>query len=127
MEPKKSYPKRSHTSVNKGKRGPDAPNWKGGMHRDTDGRIRVWDPDAKRYFHRAVKVWMAAHPGEIVERGYVIHHLDGSKDNDVPENLVKMSLSAHVARHRRDLHGYIKVLQGIIEESGGTYPPLHDE
>jgi hypothetical protein len=97
------------------------------MHRDRDGRWRVWDPDAKRYYHRSVKVWMAAHPGEIVERGYVIHHLDGSKDNDTPENLVKMSLSAHVALHRKDLMGYIGILQNIIIELGGEYPPLREE
>ena len=125
MPEKKSYPKRSHVSVNKGKRGPDAPNWKGGMHLDRDGRWRVWDPDAKRYFHRAVKVWMDAHPGETVPRGYVIHHLDGDKTNDVIENLEKISLAAHVARHRRSPSEYIKTLQGLLDDAGIAYPPQH--
>lgn len=117
---------RPHSLGNKGKRGKDAPNWRGGVHLDRDGRFRVWDPDKKRYFHRSVKVWMEAHPGEVVEPGYVIHHLDGNKTNDVPENLVKISLSKHVQLHRQELFGYIKVLQGLLDQAGISYPALHE-
>lgn len=112
---------------NLGKRGPDAPNWKGGKHQDHDGRWRVWDPEAKRYFHRSVLVWKEAHPGEEVGPGYVVHHRDGDKTNDVPENLVKMSLASHVQHHRRELQSYINELQDIIRNMGGTYPPQPDK
>ena len=112
---------------NLGKRGPDAPNWKGGVHKGKDGRWRVWDPEAKRYFHRSVLVWKAAHPGEEIGPGYVVHHLDGDIENDVAENLLKISLAEHVARHRRDLHGYIEMLQSLLDGAGVSYPPLHDE
>lgn len=112
---------------NKGKRGPEAPNWKGGQHLGKDGRVRVWDPDKKRYYHRSVKVWQAAHPDEELPRGYVIHHRDGDKTNDVPENLVKLSLAEHVALHRRNQQEYIRTLQGLLEGAGIQYPPQHDE
>jgi len=111
---------------NSGKRGADAPNWKGGQHIDHDGRVRIWDPDAKRYYHRSVKVWMAAHPGESVPRGYVIHHKDGDKQNDVPENLVRLSLAEHVALHRRQQQEYISLLQRLLDAAGIAYPPQHD-
>lgn len=109
---------------NLGKRGAEAPNWKGGQHLDRDGRWLVWDPEQRRYFHRSVIVWKAAHPGEDVGPGYVVHHLDGDKENDVPENLEKLSLAAHVARHRRALLSYIESLQRLLEEHGVSYPPL---
>jgi hypothetical protein len=111
-------------SVNKGKRGPDAPNWKGGQHTDKDGRVKVWDPVKKRYYNRAILVWMAAHPGETLGPGYVIHHKDEDKQNDVPENLEKLSLAEHAARHRRNLEGYIQVLQGLLDEAGIPYPSV---
>ena len=111
---------------NRGKRGPEAPNWRGGQHIDRDGRVRIWDSDKKRYFHRSVKVWMEAHPGEVVPRGYVIHHLDGDRTNDVPENLVRLSLAEHVALHRRKQQEYIVLLQQLLRDNGIEFPPQYD-
>jgi hypothetical protein len=85
---------------NAGKRGPDAPNWKGGRYIDKDGRVFLWVHDRHRYVPRAVLVWSEAHPGEEILSGEVIHHVDVSKDNDVPENLVKMANADHVSLHR---------------------------
>jgi len=86
--------------ANAGKRGPDAPNWKGGEVLDDSGHIRVWDPDRRRYVPRAHLVWLAANPGEVVGRGNVIHHIDENKLNDVPENLAKLTIAAHIRLHR---------------------------
>jgi len=86
--------------ANAGKRGPDAPYWKGGEIIDDSGHIRIWVHERHRYIPRAHLVWLAAHPGEIVGRGNVIHHIDEDKLNDVPENLAKMTISAHIRLHR---------------------------
>lgn len=112
-------------SGNHGRYGEDAPNWRGGQHIDSSGHMRVWDRHRKRYVPRAHVVWLEAHPGETVARGYVIHHLDGDKLNDVPGNLELISLAEHVARHRRSPSEYIKYLQGLLDELGVTYLPQH--
>jgi transposase len=84
---------------NLGKRGPDAPNWKGGQQVDADGRVSVWVPEAKAYVKRAHLVWLAEHPGEVIGRGYVIHHDDRNPANDSPENLQRLSVVDHVRLH----------------------------
>jgi hypothetical protein len=111
--------------ANAGKRGADAPNWKGGEHRRANGRRYIWDPDAKRYFPRAVVVWRRENNGQPVGTGYVIHHRDGDSENDSPENLVRLSAKEHVTLHRRREREYIEMLQKIILDLGGIYPPMH--
>jgi len=112
-------------SGNHGRFGEDAPNWRGGQHIDSSGHMRVWDRHRKRYVPRAHVVWLENHPGEEVPRGYVVHHLDGNKLNDVPENLECISLAAHVARHRRAPAEYIAYLQGLLDAAGIVYEPQH--
>jgi hypothetical protein len=102
------------------------PNWRGGQRIDQSGHMRVWDETLKRYRPRSHLVWLAAHPGEEIPKGYVIHHLDGDKLNDVSENLERISLAAHVARHRRPPGEYIKYLQGLLDEGGIPYAPQHE-
>jgi len=110
---------------NAGKRGPDAPNWKGGKKVAKNGRVSLWDSEAKRYFPRAVVVWREAHGGEQVGSGFVIHHIDGDPENDVPENLIRLSVKEHMMLHRRREREYIEVLQQIILDLGGSFPPMH--
>lgn len=116
---------RGHVGANLGKRGPDAPNWKGGIQTDPNGRVRVWDPDRKRYIPRAVTVWQDANGP--VGKGFVVHHRNGDPADDRLENLIRLSNSEHLRVHRRHDRDYIQTLQGIIESLGGTYPPYHDE
>jgi len=110
------------------------PNWRGGQHVDSSGHMRVWSEAKQRYIPRSHVVWLEAHPewliahpdGEI-PRGYVVHHKDGNKLNDVIENLEKISLASHVSRHRRPPAEYIKLLQGLLDGAGIPYPPQHEE
>jgi hypothetical protein len=46
-------------------------------------------------------VWNAAHPDDPVKPGEAIHHIDGDVENDVIENLQKMSQSEHKTLHSR--------------------------
>jgi len=84
---------------NKGRSMESAPNWKGGERADLDGRVYLYLGNQK-YIKRAHKVWLDAHPGELVGRGYVIHHVDHDKTNDKTENLIKMTIADHVRHHR---------------------------
>lgn len=103
------------------------PNWRGGQHVDDSGHMRVWSGSLRRYVPRSHLVWLEHHPGDTIPRGYVIHHKDGDKLNDVIENLEKLALASHAARHRRNILEYVKTLQALLEEAGIAYPPLHDE
>jgi hypothetical protein len=116
---------RPHSLGNLGKRGVHAPNWKGGLNLDGSGHARIYDVELQRYVRRSHLVWLEHHPGDTIPRGYVIHHRDGDKLNDVIENLEKLPLAEHVARHRRDLESYLRLLQGLLDEHGIAYPPLH--
>jgi hypothetical protein len=110
---------------NLGKRGPDAPNWKGGTKTIANGRVMLWSPEHKRYYPRAWFAWKAEHPNEEVGTGHVIHHINGDPSDDRPENLVKLTTAEHLRLHRRQEHEYIRLLQSIIDTLGGTYPPMH--
>lgn len=103
------------------------PNWRGGQRVDQSGHMKVWNEERKKYVPRSHIVWLEAHPGDTIGRGYVIHHKDGDKLNDVIENLEKIPLAEHVARHRRQLFSYIENLQRLLDEAGISYPPLHGD
>jgi len=49
---------------------------------------------------RAAKVlWNLRHPEDLVKTGEVVHHKDGNKKNDSPENHEKMADAAHRRLH----------------------------
>lgn len=64
--------------------GGHAPNWKGGRHIDTKGYVRIHVPGiGYRKEHHIV--W-ERHNG-VRPDGFVIHHIDGNKENNSIENL----------------------------------------
>lgn len=46
--------------------------------------------------HRAVAEKMLGRP---LKRGEIVHHIDGDKKNDTPENLQVMTQSEHIRKH----------------------------
>src|SRR4030042_77792 len=77
------------------------PNWQGGgRYQDTKGYIRVYSPGHHRrwgkqnYTFEHIIVWEKAN-NEEVPKGYCIHHLNGIKNDNRPENLVKMKNGEH--------------------------------
>jgi hypothetical protein len=95
--------------------GPGHPNWKGGQWRVGGGYVRVtitpeqaalW-PTALKHgngwsIQRSHKVWNEAHPDDLVETGYHVHHLNHQRDDDRPENLEKMLRGDHLRRHNAE-------------------------
>jgi len=108
-----------------GKRGPDAPNWKGGTQVFADGRVKVWNPTTKDYIKRAHLVWLEGHPGEVIGSGYVIHHIDRDPGNDSPENLQRLSVVDHMRLHGK-LHHH-KVAVPIVSAQGRSGRPAKGE
>lgn len=94
--------------------GPGHPAWKGGEYRNK-GHIRaVLDSEEAARHPTAIKhsrsnhwtiqrshiVWNKAHPTDQVQVGDHIHHINGIRDDDRIENLVRLSGSAHIAMHQ---------------------------
>lgn len=89
-------------------RGPNNHLWKGGRTK-TRGYIyiRVKPPGFKGHPYRAEHrvVWEQTH-GKPIPKGWVVHHLNGVKDDNRPENLAAMPRHEHHSHPRRALEPY---------------------
>ena len=80
-----------HLETNSGE---DNPNWKGGTTRTTAGYIAILRPrGASKYTLEHIAVWEDANGP--VPKGWDVHHLNGTKDDNRPENLLACSKSKH--------------------------------
>lgn len=75
------------------------PFWKGGRYDHKDGYVCIRKPDHPRqsaggYVFEHVLVWEEAH-GKLIPKGYVIHHLNGVKNDNRADNLVAISRKDH--------------------------------
>lgn len=75
--------------------------WKGGRHKSFQGYVYIYMPEHPRackfhnmYVAEHVLVWEKAH-GNPLPEGYLIHHLNGVKDDNRPENLVALLPKDH--------------------------------
>lgn len=97
------------------------PGWKGGRI-SSNGYILVHAPRhpraEKSYVREHIIVWEQNH-GELLPDGWVVHHLNGVKDDNRPENLVGLSTMEHVnvlaakAARIRELEAEITRLGGV--------------
>lgn len=76
------------------------PRWKGGKSQMPDGYIRVLCRGHHRanpggYVREHILVWENTH-GKTLSSGYVIHHLNGIKNDNRPDNLIATLSSEHV-------------------------------
>jgi len=93
------------------------PNWKGGR-RKVRGYVLILIPDHQRankgYVFEHIVVWEKAH-GKPVPKNHHIHHLNGVRDDNRPENLVVVSKFKHPPfTFRRLLQNRIRELEQKI-------------
>lgn len=85
--------------------GENNPNWRKGRTRDKFGYVLVRvKPQAHKagagaYRREHHVVWEQAN-GKPLPNGWVVHHLNGIKDDNRPENLLGISRKAHHTQHR---------------------------
>lgn len=110
-------------------RGPDAPNWRGGISRNGGYvYIHVQDPVTGKGKYKAehTLVW-EKHSGKPLEKGMHIHHVNGVKDDNRPENLMARSLTAHalvipkLQERIRELEAKCAALEQTLLKHGYTH------
>lgn len=83
---------------NEHRQGPRSPNWRGGRIKDKAGYVRVYAPGRwpnQRYHLEHVHVWEQMH-GRALPKGWVVHHLNGIKDDNRPQNLAALPNNKHI-------------------------------
>ncbi len=87
--------------------------WKGGRWKSISGYIYVYSPNHPRVNSRYVAehrlVWEKAH-GQLLPDGWLVHHLNGIKDDNRPENLVALQPNGHSTRT------FVQILQEHIRK-----------
>jgi len=103
------------------------PNWAGGKsYKGQHGYVRIYLPEHPRavgkYVLEHVVVWEQAH-NRSLPRNYIIHHLNGIKDDNRPSNLVAMTAAEHIHQTEpfkkkiRELEIENRQLQRVLENS----------
>jgi hypothetical protein len=90
-----------------GLHGAENPSWKGGQH-ISNGYVMV-SVGKKRYRHEH-RIVMEQFLGRSLKRDEIVHHMNGIRDDNRPENLAVTTLKDH------EHHTYVKCLQGRIRE-----------
>jgi len=88
-------------------KGNASPSWKGGRRKDKSGYIEVYMPAHHRnrrsgYVYEHILVAEEKY-GEPITKEYHVHHLNGIKDDNRPENLVRIRPENHKRTTVRDI------------------------
>ena len=72
-------------------RGEKHPSWKGGKRKNNQGYVYIKQPthpraDKSGYVAEHILVWEQTH-GKLLPEGWVVHHLNGKKDDNRSKNL----------------------------------------
>lgn len=99
--------------------GPEHPLYQGGKTHDGSGYIvlssKEWGEDIKRREHCVV---MERKIGRTILAGEIVHHIDGNKANNDPDNL---SLETRASHNR--MHGRGRELMCLVCGTGRWYSP----
>lgn len=88
--------------------GESNPNWKGGRVSTKDGYVLVLAPHhsrakTRRYILEHILVWEQVH-NRVLPEGWVIHHLNGIRTDNRPENLIALPRQGHARRELGELY-----------------------
>lgn len=85
----------------KGKRGKGNPNWKGGKRKDRHGYVYLRQPNhphAHNGYIAEHRLVMEQKLGRFLYPSEKVHHINGIKNDNRPENLLVLSSGAHTTR-----------------------------
>lgn len=81
-------------------KGSNSPSWKGGRWKTAKGYSVIYCPGHHhahcrgKYVLEHILIWEKAHDQQL-PKGWVVHHLNGIKDDNRPENLAAMPRKKH--------------------------------
>jgi endogenous inhibitor of DNA gyrase (YacG/DUF329 family) len=78
--------------------GANHPFWKGGRRIEPDGYITIWTPEGDKAEHRLV---MEQKLGRPLTSDEIVHHINGIRDDNRPENLQLTNISNHLSGHNK--------------------------
>lgn len=95
-------------------------NWKGGIRITTKGYRQILVPehpraDSSGYVMEHIYIWERI-SGSAVPKGCCVHHLNGNKSDNRPENLCLMTTGAHTAYHHTGTKRTAETCQKISDE-----------
>ncbi len=109
--------------------GVNNPGWKGGSFEDSQGYILTQAQkhprsNKKGYVLEHILIWEKTHSTPLPE-GWVIHHLNGIKNDNRPRNLFAMPKRGHtqalhfdaLKQHVRELEAEVKLLEKALDSS----------
>ena len=107
------------------------PNYKGGRRKHAQGYVLIKNRDHPRagkdgYVLEHILIWEKVYDKSVPE-GWHIHHLNGIKDDNRPQNLVALPAGRHKKRHERadylrkqrirELEAEVRLLQSSLKSS----------
>ncbi len=101
--------------------------WNGGRWVDARGYVYIYKPDYHRvtrkvYIQEHIFIWEQVHNRHL-PKGWVIHHLNGIKGDNRPENLVAMRSGEHISqvepykKRIRELEAKVALLERALRDS----------
>jgi hypothetical protein len=107
--------------------GADNHTWKGGRILNGEGYSMIKTEGHPRandggYVFEHILIWEKVH-NKYLPKGYVVHHLNGVKTDNRPENLVAMLRGAHASitdvykQRIRELEAEVKLLEKALDNS----------
>lgn len=115
----------------RGKRGEGHPAWQGGRYTHKDGYIRLYMPDypsANRDGHVLEhRVVYEQSRGVTLPAGVLVHHINGDKTDNRPENLIAMTRVEHTRAHRLAGEVIALFLDDRLLEAAREYVRAHGE
>lgn len=102
-----------------GRAGEKANNWKGGRRMHKSGYVYIYSPNHPAATNAGCvfeHILIAEKKiGRYLRKGEVVHHIDGDKKNNNPDNLLVCTRSEHVQIHMRAVKEVVELRKRIAE------------